>query len=91
MAIKATSSRGDISITESSQPDLQNITIGQLRSIIKQIKNNQKAFSIRINNIGTVKLKMLVVKRFNKTKLKLKRFLAQIRLKLHNKRHKVLT
>ena len=34
---------------------------------------------------------MPVVKRFNGTKLKLKGFLAQIRLKLHNKGHKVLT
>ena len=34
---------------------------------------------------------MLAVKRFNRTRLKLKRFLAQIRLKLHNKGHKVLT
>ena len=29
------SSRGDVSITESLQPDSQNIIIGQLRSIIK--------------------------------------------------------
>ena len=32
---------------------------------------------------------MPAVKRFNKTRLKLKGFLAQIRLKLHNKGHKV--
>ena len=32
---------------------------------------------------------MLVVKRFNKIRLKLKGFLAQIRLKLYNKGHKV--
>ena len=53
------------------------------------MKNNQKAFSVRINNIGTAKLKMLMVKRFNGTRLKLRGFLAQIRLKLHNKGHKV--
>ena len=44
-----------------------------------------------INDIGTVKLKMLAVKRFNGTRLKLKGFLVQIRLKLYNKGHKVLT
>ena len=44
---------------------------------------------MRINNIGTAKLKMLAVKRFDGTRLKLKGFLAQIRLKLHNKGHKV--
>ena len=55
------------------------------------MKNNQKAFSVRINNIGTAKLKMLVIKRFNRTKLKLRGFLTQIRLKLYNKGHKVPT
>ena len=34
---------------------------------------------------------MLVVKRFNGTRLKLKGFLVQIRLKLYNKGYKVLT
>ena len=63
--------------------------MGQLRSIIKQIKNNQKAFEVRINNIGTIKLKMPAVKRFNRIKIKLKRFLMQTRLKLYNKGHKV--
>ena len=83
--------RGNVSMTESLQPDSQNIIMGQLRSIIKQIKNNQKAFKVRINNIGTVKLKMPAVKRFNRTRSKLKRFIAQIRLKLYNKGHKVPT
>ena len=54
------------------------------------MENNQKAFKIRINNIGTAKLKMPAIKRFNRIRLKLKGFLAQIRLKLHNKGHKVL-
>ena len=40
------------------------------------MENNQKAFKVRINNIGIVKLKMLAVKRFNGTRLKLKGFLA---------------
>ena len=86
---KATSSGGNVSITESSQLDSQNIIIGQLRSIIKQIENNQKAFKVRINNIGITKLKMPAVKRFNRIKIKLKGFLAQIRFKLYNKGHKV--
>ena len=63
-------------MTESLQPDLQNIIIGQLKSVIEQMENNQKVFKVRINNIGMVKLKMLVVKRFNRTRLKLKGFLA---------------
>ena len=76
MTTRAISFRGNVSITESLQPDSQNIIIGQLRSVIKQIKNNQKAFKVRINNIGTAKLKMPAVKRFNRTRLKLKGFLA---------------
>ena len=63
--------------------------MGQLKSVIKQIENNQKAFKVRINNIGIVKLKILAVKRFNRTRLKLKGFLIQIRLKLYNKGYKV--
>ena len=54
------------------------------------MENNQKAFKVKINNIGTAKLKMLVVKRFNRIKSKLKGFLIQIRLKLYNKGYKVL-
>ena len=38
------------------------------------MENNQKAFSIRINNIEIVKLKILTVKRFNKIRLKLRGF-----------------
>ena len=34
---------------------------------------------------------MLAVKRFNRIKLKLRGFLTQIRLKLHNKGHKIFT
>ena len=46
LKLKATTSKveiitsEDVSIIESSQPDSQNITIGQLRSVIKQIENN---------------------------------------------------
>ena len=73
---KVTIITSNINMAESSQLDLQNIMMGQFRSVIKQIENNQKAFKVRINNIGTVKLKMLAVKRFNRIRLKLKGFLA---------------
>ena len=48
--------------------------MGQLKSVLEQIKNNSKAFNIRINNIGLAKFKILIIKRFNKTRLKLKGF-----------------
>ena len=66
----------NINMAESLQPNSQNIIIGQFRSVVEQIENNQKAFSIRIDNIGTAKLKMLAVKRFNRMRLKLKGFLV---------------
>ena len=55
---------------------MQNVIIGQLRSVIEQMENNQKAFKVRINNIGTTKLKMPAIKRFNRIRTKLKGFLA---------------
>ena len=76
-------------MTESLQLDSQNVIIGQLRSVIEQIENNQKAFEVRINDIGTAKLKILIIKRFDVIRTKLKGFLAQIRLKLYNKGYKV--
>ena len=88
---RETITAGNVSMAESLQPDLQNVIISQLRSVIKQMENNQKAFKVRINNIGMAKLKMPAVKRFNRIKSELKGFLAQIRLKLYNKGHKVLT
>ena len=57
--------------------------------MIKHIENNQKAFKVRINDIGIIKLKMPTIKRFNRIKIKLKGFLVQIRLKLYNKGHKI--
>ena len=37
---EAITTTGDISIAESSQPDSQNVIIGQFRSVIKQMENN---------------------------------------------------
>ena len=62
------------SMAESSQADSEIVIISQFRSVLKQIENNQKAFDIRISNIGVIKLKMPIIKRFNGIKLKLKGF-----------------
>ena len=53
------------------------------------MENNQKAFNIRIINIGVLRLKMLIIKRFNRIRLKFKGFFIQIKLKLYNKGYKV--
>ena len=82
---------GNTSIAESLQVNLQIVIIGQLKSILEQIENNQKAFNTKITDIRILRLKMLTIERFNRTKLKLKGFFTQIRLKLYNKGHKVFT
>ena len=44
----------------------------------------------RINNIGIVRVKMLLIKRFLGKRLRLKGFLTQIKLKLYHKGEKLL-
>ena len=60
----------------SSQANLQNVIMGQLKSVLKQIKNNQKAFNTKITNVEVLRFKILIIKRFNRIKLKLKGFLT---------------
>jgi len=59
------SSQGDTSIGELSV-DLQVVTIAQLKNIIKQIKGNQVTFKNKLNKVGSAKVKLPAVKRFNK-------------------------
>ena len=69
---KAINSSGNTSMAESSsQADSQMVIIGQLKNILKQIENNQKAFNTRITNIGALRLKMPMIERFNRMRLKL--------------------
>ena len=55
--------------------DLQVVIIGQLKSIIEQIEGNIAALNKRLSNIGLIKVKLLAIKQFNKTRIKLKRYL----------------
>ena len=50
--------------------------------VIKEINNNQEVFKNRIDKIGTVKVKILLIERFNRTRSKLRGFLIQIKLKI---------
>ena len=83
-------SPGDTSIGDPSV-DLQIVTIRQLRDIVDQINIGQEAFKNKLNSIGTKKVKLLAVERFNGTRVKLKGYLTQILFKLQYKGHRIIT
>ena len=78
------SSQGDTSIREASV-DSQIVTIAQLKNIISQIEGNTKALNKRLIDIGTAKIKLPTVKRYNGSRTGLKGYLTQILLKIKTK------
>ena len=56
--------------------DLQVVTIGQLQQIINQLTGNRQVLENKINKMGIIKIKMLLVKKFSDKKAKLKEFLT---------------
>ena len=52
----------NISIAGTLEPDLQVVTIGQLRSVIEQINIGQVAFNNKLKDINAMKVKLLEVK-----------------------------
>jgi len=60
----------------------QPITVGQLQKIVNQLTKNNIALKSRINRIGVVKVKLLLIKRFLGERLKLKGFLTQMHFKI---------
>jgi hypothetical protein len=74
---------GDTSITNT---DSQVVMMGQLYKVVNQLTNNNIALDDKINNIGILKVKMPLIKRFSGEKIKLKEFLTQIKLKIRYKR-----
>ena len=56
--------------------DLQIVTIGQLREVVDQINQGQEAFNNKLKSIGTNAVKLPAVKRFNRTRIKLKGYLT---------------
>src|SRR6266567_4835628 len=70
--------------------DLQIVTIGQLREVVEQINQGQEAFNNKLKSIETNAVKLLAVKRFNGTRVKLKGYLTQMSLKLRYKRPKIV-
>jgi len=58
----ASSSGNNISIAGTLEPDLQVVTIGQLRSVVEQINIGQAAFNNKLKDINAIKVKLLKVK-----------------------------
>jgi hypothetical protein len=74
---------GDTSI---ANIDLQVVTMGQLYKVVNQLTNNGIVLNNKINSIGMSKVKIPLIKKFSREKVKLKRFLTQIKLKIRHKR-----
>src|SRR6266704_421589 len=95
MPLKAASTTPGLSLSNNTSmaetQDLQIVTMGQLREVIDQINQGQEAFNNKLKSIGINAVKLLVVKRFNGTQIKLKGYLTQISLKLRNKGPKIAT
>jgi hypothetical protein len=52
------------------------VTIARLKEVIKRIDINNAGLKVKIKDIGTIKVKILLIKRFNGTRNKLKGFLT---------------
>ena len=53
-----------------------------LKEVIKRIDINNIGLEAKIKDIGTIKVKILLIKRFDGTRNKLKGFLTQMRIKI---------
>jgi hypothetical protein len=50
--------------------------MGQLYKVVDQLTNNSVVLNNKINSIGILKIKMLLIKQFSREKVKLKGFLT---------------
>jgi hypothetical protein len=64
---------GDINMANT---DSQVVIIGQLYKVVDQLTNNGVVLDNKINSIEISKVKMPLIKRFNREKVKLKGFLT---------------
>ena len=68
--------RNNTSIEDNESSQLQLVTIGRLKEVIKRIDINNIGLKAKIKDIRTIKVKMLLIERFNRTRNKLKGFLT---------------
>ena len=81
---RTSSSQEDTSIGEASV-DSQVVTMAQLKSVISQMEGNTEAFNKRLTEIGILKIKLLIVERYDCSCIGLKGYLTQILLKIKTK------
>ena len=65
----------DTSIEDNRSNKLQLVTINRLKEVIKRIDANNIGLKVRVKDIGIIKVKILLIKRFNRLRNKLKGFL----------------
>jgi hypothetical protein len=51
------------------------VTINRLKEVIKRIDTNNIGLKVRVKDIGIIKIKMLLIERFNRLRNRLKGFL----------------
>ena len=73
--LSASTLRDDTSIEDDSS-QLQLVTIDRLKEVIKRIDINNVGLKAKIKYIRTIKVKMLLIERFNRVRNKLKGFLT---------------
>ena len=71
----ALTSRDDTSIEDDSSQS-QLVTIDRLKEVIKRIDINNVGLEAKIKDIRTIKVKMLLIERFDRIRNKLKGFLT---------------
>ena len=71
----ASTLRDDTSIEDDNSSQSQLVTIGRLKEVIKRIDINNIGLKAKIKDIRTIKVKILLIERFNRTRNKLKGFL----------------
>jgi hypothetical protein len=67
---------GLVGNTSIANTDSQVVTMGQLYKVVNQLTNNGVVLNNKINSIGISKVKIPLIKRFNREKVKLKGFLT---------------
>ena len=66
------------------------VIMGQLKNVVEQMQNNIIALDNKINNVGSAKIKLFLIKYFNKTCIKFKGYLMQMKFKLAYEKLKLL-
>ena len=72
----ALTSRDDTSIEDDESSQLQLVTIGRLKEVIERMDINNVGLKAKIKDIGTIKVKMPSIERFDGARNKLKGFLT---------------